>query len=162
MSDELTRIERAEHGTSRGETICSMATRQPQENAIEYRAESEDIFTIVIIGELTVPSAHEVLAEVMRFAEGKPRVYLIVDLTYTAAIPSEGRKVLSDGVKNTTLAAIACFGATFTIRALATLVFKAVRVLRKRTYPVRFFSTFDEARAWLGELGARTSRIPKR
>jgi hypothetical protein len=50
------------------------------------------------------------------------------------------------------IAGIAIIGASFHMRVVAQLIVKAIRLLQRQSYELRFFDAEADAHAWVGEL----------
>jgi hypothetical protein len=108
-------------------------------------------------GPVLVEDARALIAEMHRFAEGKGRIFVLGDTSGVGALPADARKVMAELLLDVPIGATAVFGASFAQRVIVTLADKTNNLIRgSRRYETRFFSTEQEARAWLErQAGAR-------
>jgi hypothetical protein len=94
------------------------------------------------------------------------RAFSLIDMRKAHSPTPDTRQWLTEWSERYQIAAVACFGASFTVRTIATLLVRAIRLLRKGPGGVMgFFETEASARAFLNaeraRLEARQSRPPK-
>lgn len=115
-----------------------------------FRWEPPDTGYVVYTGDVDGPTMKELSQKARTFTIGKPRVFLIVDMTYAGRIATEARKISADGSAGLALRGIAVIGASWAVRVIATLVTRAVDLLHQNTdNPTKFFANESEARAWI-------------
>lgn len=96
---------------------------------------------------------HEYLAQVM--AE-TGRCYLLADMSQMNGIPTDTRRYVGEWHKHHTVSGVAVYGASFATRAIATLMFQAVRIVGvQRQIEMEFFRDEAEARRWIAAHAAR-------
>src|SRR5262245_44919447 len=96
------------------------------------RVEPPDVCVLTFVGDLSADEVRRVFGERAQLVEGWSHAFLLVDLSRVGSVPSAARKAIADTSGNLNVLAAAMFGASFPIRALATVVSKAVTLLRNR------------------------------
>jgi hypothetical protein len=106
--------------------------------------------------------AHHAVVE--RVLAERGQVYSLVDVRSSQSPSPEVRQWLAEQSKGYKVAAFALFGASFTMRTLATLMWRAGRILTRDETEIGFFETEAEARAFLAaaRAGPTSSRVPRR
>jgi hypothetical protein len=90
--------------------------------------------------------------DLRRLADGKPRVFLLMDHSNVDSISAEARKVALEATQDLRIAGGASFGASFTVRVLVSLLARAHSIFwGEDAKVIRFFRTEAEARAWIEE-----------
>lgn len=97
-------------------------------------------------------TVHEFLAQVM--AE-TGRCYLLADMSQMDGIPTDTRRYVGEWHKQHTVSGVAVYGASFAIRALATLMFQAVRIVGDQRIEMEFFRDEADARRWIADHAAK-------
>jgi hypothetical protein len=118
------------------------------------RFEPPDISFWAFIGDIAEPEMRRLLQEQIAYLAGAKYTLMLVDMSRTGSVAPGARKA---GAENPPVPVFgtAIFGASFAIRAIATLVTTAGTLFTKATEsPVRFFEKEDAARAWLAERRA--------
>ncbi|WP_437731673.1 STAS/SEC14 domain-containing protein [Sorangium sp. So ce1335] len=100
-------------------------------------------------GDLTEEAARAVAAACRRVNDSGREVLMLCDGRHTGTVAASSRKALVDGLRTVRFRAIAIFGASFPVRVISTLAMKSVQILNRKAYPLEFFETKAEARAWL-------------
>ncbi|WP_267688148.1 STAS/SEC14 domain-containing protein [Nannocystis sp. SCPEA4] len=96
---------------------------------------------------------HEYLAQLM--AE-TGRCYLLADMSQMDGIPTDTRRYVGEWHKHHTVSGVAVYGASFATRAIATLMFQAVRIVGvQRQIEMEFFRDESEARRWIAAHSAK-------
>ncbi|MRG92789.1 hypothetical protein [Polyangium spumosum] len=117
-----------------------------------FRWEPPDLGYVRYIGDLDGPAARALSNESRRFALGKPRVFLLVDMSSIGQITREARTASAEAGKDLAFRGTAVIGASAHLRILAGLVARAVALLHGASdNPTRFFTTEAEGRAWIAE-----------
>ncbi|MDI1444142.1 hypothetical protein [Polyangium sp. 6x1] len=127
--------------------------------------EEPDLVIGHLVGHVTGDVMQRLFDVQHRFSEGKPHLFLIVHVRHVADVTSEARRVVIDApkVKVPAIPILGCsfVGASFHVRVLGTMVFRAARLLGgANTFPVRYDDTENEARAWIDNL-RRELRRPR-
>ncbi|MDC0744421.1 hypothetical protein [Polyangium mundeleinium] len=130
----------------------------PSPDESHVLTEEPDLVLFHFRGHITTRDEAQRLYDVqLRFSDGKPHIFLILDVRALDQMTAEARRVVIDGPANNrpVVPVLGCafIGATFHFRVLGTMIFRAARLLRgANTFPVRFCDTEAEARAFIDEL----------
>ncbi|MDI1484001.1 STAS/SEC14 domain-containing protein [Polyangium sp. y55x31] len=117
-----------------------------------FRWEPPDLSYLAYFGDLDGPTSAELSRVSRAFTLGKPRVFLLVDMSKMGRITREARTASAEGGKDLALRGTAVVGASPHMRVLAGLVTRAISLLYGGSdNPTRFFTTEAEARAWIAE-----------
>lgn len=111
--------------------------------------EPPDLLWVIWEGHTTLAQMVAVYAFLETFARGAGSVYLLQDLSGARGLAPEARRLVATDERTTLLAANACYGAPFHVRVMATMVERAIRLIRGAVVPVAFVSSEAEARIWL-------------
>ena len=115
-----------------------------------FRWEPPDIGYLSYFGDLDGKSMAALSQASRSFTLGKPRVFLLVDMSKVGSIAGDARRVAADGSKDLHFRGMAIIGASAHIRVIAGLVSRAVDLLHhKNDNPTRFFETEAQAREWI-------------
>ena len=88
------------------------------------------------------------------------RAYSLIDLRRAQNPPPDARRWINDWSERYQLAAVACFGASFTVRTVATLLVRAIRLVRGPVGgTMDFFETEAQARAFLASQRTRQNAL---
>ncbi|WP_437509326.1 STAS/SEC14 domain-containing protein [Sorangium sp. So ce1099] len=133
----------------------------PRHSVLELREEPDGILHVAVNGDLSEEIARSIAAASRRMAESGREVLVLADVSRIKAIPPGVRKLMASGAVAARHDAVAVLGASFTLRVVATLTSRSLRLLTSRSYPVEFFATEAEARAWLlAQRGVIRARRP--
>jgi hypothetical protein len=77
------------------------------------------------------------------------RIFIIIDQSQAGTTPPESRRFLAEWNKRHNLGGVALFGGNAAVRALATLITTAIRLIRPSSAPMVFTANEAEARAWV-------------
>jgi hypothetical protein len=114
--------------------------------------EPHDIFVARYVGDISGADIVRLTEELRRRMVGKPHAFLLGDFHRMGRTTTDARSAGAEMLRALHLRGSAMIGASFHIRAIATLVFKAVELLNKPLdHPMRFFDTEAEGMAWLVE-----------
>jgi hypothetical protein len=113
------------------------------------REDAEGILCTAIDGDISDETARAIAAACRRLSDSGRQVLVLSDARRTGTISASARKVMAEELRNVRFDAIALFGASFAVRVVSTLAAKTVQLLSRQSYPVEFFETEGEARAWL-------------
>jgi hypothetical protein len=113
------------------------------------REDAEGILCTAIDGDISDETARAIAAACRRLSDSGRQVLVLSDARRTGTISASARKVMAEELRNVRFDAIALFGASFAVRVVSTLAAKTVQLLTRQSYPVEFFETEGEARAWL-------------
>ncbi|MDI1443855.1 STAS/SEC14 domain-containing protein [Polyangium sp. 6x1] len=120
--------------------------------AHRFRWEPPDLVHLVYFGDLDGPTSVALSEASRRFTLGKPRVFLLVDMSKIGRVSREARSASAEGGKDLALRGTAVVGASAHLRILASLVSRAISLLYGAAdNPTQFFETEAEARAWIAE-----------
>jgi hypothetical protein len=115
------------------------------------RIEPPDLCFVTNNGDISIEDAAALMSRVGAVAGVNRRVFLLFDVTRSGNMAPEARKAVVDTLGKLPVGGIAIFGATFTIRVVATLILKAIGIIYPSAPAAHFFSSEAEARAWLSE-----------
>ncbi|WP_437276295.1 STAS/SEC14 domain-containing protein [Sorangium sp. So ce375] len=113
------------------------------------REDAEGILCTAIEGDISDDTARAIAAACRRLSDSGRQVLVLSDARGMGTISASARKVMAEELRNVRFDAIALFGASFAVRVVSTLAAKTVQLLTRQSYPVEFFETEGEARAWL-------------
>jgi hypothetical protein len=125
------------------------------------RFEPPDLVVGVYAGVVSVTDQREMFEHLRRFSEGKKFVLTMIDLGRAQPFSAETRKETAEVGKNLPVRGTAVIGASFQMRALASLMTKVINLFSSRAdrdSPMAFFATEAQARAWLSERRAVLQR----
>jgi len=132
--------------------------------------EDPDVIFMRLVGMTSEEEANEINRRHRIWGDENPRVFYLLDLTRLEGIHPEGRKAASRTVRLLPLAGVAVYGAPIKARVLAKLVFTAMNLFKVNSadrFPIEFYHTEAEARAWidarrrsLGPAAARPQASP--
>ena len=118
----------------------------------EFRIE-DDVLHVKWVGEFTVSDMQRLNQLITDLRQKHQLVFHLVDGTKGHGLSAEARRwSVAHTSPSNRADGIACFGFNSMMRAISTLLVRAIAILSKRTAPTRFFATEAEARAWLDEL----------
>ncbi|WP_437314872.1 STAS/SEC14 domain-containing protein [Sorangium sp. So ce385] len=109
----------------------------------------DGILYIALHGDMSEDMMRAMMAALRRTVEGGREVLVLGDLRRAGVIPALARKMAAEEMRTARLDAAAAVGASFSVRVVVTLVTKGVQLLTGRPYPLEFFDSESEARAWL-------------
>lgn len=118
----------------------------------EFRIEG-DILHVKWVGEFTVNDMQHLNQLITELHQEHQLVFHLVDGSRGQGLSAEARRwsVAHTSPRNRA-DGIACFGFNSMMRAISTLLVRAIAIVSKQASPTRFFATEAEARAWLDEL----------
>ncbi|WP_438015355.1 STAS/SEC14 domain-containing protein [Sorangium sp. So ce315] len=114
-----------------------------------FREDPDGLLCTHVEGDLSVDAALALAAACRRINDSGRDVLMLCDSRHMGTVPAPTRKAMADGFRPVRFIAIAVFGASFTVRVISTLAIKSIQILNRQAYPVEFFETEAEARAWL-------------
>ena len=117
--------------------------------SFDLREDSDGILCTVLDGTFSEDMGRALAATCLRLTESGRDVLLLCDTHRASALPSAARKVVAHEMRGVRLAAVAVVGASFTMRVASTLTYKGIQIVTGQSYPLEFFATEAEARAWL-------------
>ena len=120
--------------------------------------EEPDLIALRLSGDVSVAESEILAREHLDMAQGRDRVYMLVDMTDFGSGTPAGRKITSEALNRMPVGGVAVCRAKLTSKVMAKLVFAGVKLFRKeqRGFPIEFFDDEPQARAWIAE--ARGSR----
>ncbi|MGK3986111.1 STAS/SEC14 domain-containing protein [Sorangium sp. So ce136] len=113
------------------------------------REDPDGFLFTVTEGDISEDTARAIAAACRRLMESGREVLVLSDASRTGTILPSARKAMAEGLRGVHFDAIAVFGGSFPLRVVSTLAAKTVQILTGQSYPVEFFATEAEARAWL-------------
>ncbi|WP_437686901.1 STAS/SEC14 domain-containing protein [Sorangium sp. So ce176] len=114
-----------------------------------FHEDTDGFLCTDVEGDLLEDAARTLAAACQRMNDSGREVLVFCDARHTGTVPPSSRKALAEGLRHVRFAAVAIFGASFSVRVISTLAMKSVQILTRQSYPVEFFDTEAEARAWL-------------
>lgn len=115
--------------------------------------ESSELCVITYDGPLVVAEVPKIHDELKRWAQGRPRFFILVNLSSTGNIEPAARKVAAETLDMPNITAVLSYGQSWPVRVAATLTAALIRAIGKVKCPFHFFATEKEARAWLERNG---------
>ncbi|WP_437809169.1 STAS/SEC14 domain-containing protein [Sorangium sp. So ce1078] len=127
-----------------------MSDPGPEDATLSLHEDPDGFLYTVVEGDLSDDMAREIAAACKRLSDSGREVLVLSDTRRVGTILPSARKVMASEMRAVRFDAIALFGASFAVRVISTLAAKSVQILTQQSYPVQFFDTEAEARAWLG------------
>jgi hypothetical protein len=125
----------------------------------KVRVEGDIVFS-VWDGPSTLAEVQALHAIYERVIAERGRAYSLIDLRKAHTPPPDTRRWINDWSERYQLAAVACFGASFTVRTVSTLLVRAIRLVRGPIGGrVEFFETEAQARAFLASQRSRQNAL---
>ena len=117
--------------------------------------EEPDVIALRLEGPVS-PEDSEALALVhLAMAEGRERVFMLLDMSEFGGGTPAGRKVTSEALNRMPLRGVAIHQARLTQKVMAKLVLAGVKLFRKEDearFPIEFLGDEASARAWIAGL----------
>ena len=129
--------------------LLAMHGPDPGRGVLELHEEPDGILHVRVDGALSEEIARSIAAASRRIAESGREGLVLADVSRMKVIPQAVRKLMASGTLDARHGAVAIVGASFTLRVAAMLTARSLNLLTSRSYPVDFFATEAEARAWL-------------
>ncbi|WP_437722079.1 STAS/SEC14 domain-containing protein [Sorangium sp. So ce861] len=126
-----------------------MSDPGPEAARLTLREDLDGLLCTVVEGDLSDDMAREIAAACKSLSDSGREVLVLSDTRRIGTILPSARKVMASEMRAVRFDAIALFGASFAVRVVSTLAAKSVQILTQQSYPVQFFETEAEARAWL-------------
>ncbi|WP_437568204.1 MULTISPECIES: STAS/SEC14 domain-containing protein [unclassified Sorangium] len=126
-----------------------MSDPGPEAARLTLREDPDGLLCTVVEGDLSDDMAREIAAACKGLSDSGREVLVLSDTRRIGTILPSARKVMASEMRAVRFDAIALFGASFAVRVVSTLAAKSVQILTQQSYPVQFFETEAEARAWL-------------
>lgn len=114
-----------------------------------WSSEGADTYLLTVRGKVDRDEVGWMLDRVIAALAGGQPVYLLCDLTAYEGITRAARQTVGERSGSATPTAAAIYGASFSLRIGAELIFRAAAALSGRPPYFRFLETEAEARAWL-------------
>jgi hypothetical protein len=113
--------------------------------------EEPDIIYLKFSGEVSAEEGIELLRRQLQFAEGRPRVFFLIDGELLEKIAPEARKAVAESLKEIPLHGMCVFAAPLKAKVITKLIITAINLFRKDSElnKVAFFDTEQEARDWI-------------
>lgn len=115
--------------------------------------EEPDIIFLKLSGEVTDDEGFEVVRRHRELAEGRERVFFLVDLSELDGLPSKVRRLASDSMRSFPLGGTVMYKAPIKARVIAKLVMTAMNMFKpeRDRSPIEFTHNEQQARAWIDE-----------
>ena len=115
--------------------------------------EEPDLIALRLSGDVSVAESEVLAREHLDMANGRNRVFMLVDMTDFGSGTPAGRKITSEALHRMPVRGVAVCRAKLTAKVMAKLVFAGVKLFRKehRGFPIEFFDDEGQARAWIQE-----------
>jgi hypothetical protein len=114
--------------------------------------EEPDVIALRLDGAVSLEDS-EALAQVhLGMAEGRERVFMLIDMSDFGGGTPAGRKVTSEALTRMPVRGVAVYGAKLTQKVMAKLVLVGVKLFRKEDearFPIEFLEHEDAARDWI-------------
>lgn len=123
--------------------------------AHEFESVSLDTLRFTFRGDLTDAEAAQYLDFVhARANEADGLLYTVYDLSALTRIDEKARRRITNIGRPYPFAGLAVIGANFTIRALAQMIIRAIKIIKPEiwSFPHKFVANQAEADAWIDEL----------
>lgn len=121
----------------------------PIGDTLQVRVE-EDLIFVRNLGLMTLRDLNELIEIYRQVREQHPTLVVMFDCSQGEGIDGAARRAMTGSFGSSVTAdATAIFGANFAIRTLGNMIERAVVGLGKPSTGIKFFSTEDEARAFL-------------
>lgn len=113
--------------------------------------EEPDVIYMKFGGEVSDEEGLEMLRRQMEYAEGRSRIFYLIDAEHLEKIAPEARKAVAESLKEIPLYGMCVFAAPLKAKVLTKLIITAVNLFRKDSglNQVAFFDTEAEARNWI-------------
>jgi hypothetical protein len=113
--------------------------------------EEPDIIYLKFGGEVSNAEGFELLRRQMEYAEGRSRIFFLIDAEHLEKIEPDARKAVAQSLKEIPLHGMCVFAAPLKAKVLTKLIITAVNLFRKDSElnQVAFFDTEGEARTWI-------------
>jgi hypothetical protein len=135
-------------------------TREFQIGPHRVRFEPPDLLCVSCNGDFEPEHMRALYDLVGRYAAGPGYVHMLNDMTRLGVVGPETRKFAAQDPNAQKVLAMACVGASFSLRVSVTMVTKAMQIFAGRVSTVvEFFKDEAAARAWLVEQRARRAPL---
>jgi hypothetical protein len=113
--------------------------------------EEPDIIYLKFNGEVSNDEGFELLRRQLGYAEGRSRIFFLIDGENLEKIAPEARKAVAESLKEIPLHGMCVFAAPLKAKVITKLIITAVNLFRKDSSlnQVAFFDTEQEARDWI-------------
>ncbi|HSN86503.1 MAG TPA: hypothetical protein VL025_07080 [Thermoanaerobaculia bacterium] len=113
--------------------------------------EEPDIIYLKFNGEVSNDDGFELLRRQLGYAEGRPRIFFLIDGENLEKIAPDARKAVAESLKEIPLHGMCVFAAPLKAKVITKLIITAVNLFRKDSSlnQVAFFDTEQEARDWI-------------
>ncbi|AUX30721.1 MULTISPECIES: STAS/SEC14 domain-containing protein [Sorangium] len=113
------------------------------------REDADGILCFAIEGDISDEIARSLCAVFRRVWESGREVFVLADARRVGTLTAAARSALAEELRGVRFGGVASFGASFSVRVVTTLASRSVQFFTGEVYPLAFFDTEDEARAWL-------------
>lgn len=113
--------------------------------------EEPDIIYLKFNGEVSNDEGFELLRRQLGYAEGRSRIFFLIDGENLEKIAPEARKAVAESLKEIPLHGMCVFSAPLKAKVITKLIITAVNLFRKDSElnQVAFFDTEQQARDWI-------------
>ncbi|WP_437294381.1 STAS/SEC14 domain-containing protein [Sorangium sp. So ce426] len=113
------------------------------------REDADGILCFAIEGDISEEIARSLCAVFRRVSESGREVFVLSDSRRVGTLTPAARSALAEELRGVRFGGVAVFGASFSLRVVTTLASRSVQFFTGEVYPLAFFDTEGEARAWL-------------
>ncbi|WP_437587235.1 STAS/SEC14 domain-containing protein [Sorangium sp. So ce1000] len=122
----------------------------PSEDTSSFlREDPEGILCFAIEGDISDPMARSIAAVFRRVSDSGRELFVLSDARRVGTLTAGARSALAEELRGLRFSGVAVFGASFSLRVVITLASRSVQFFTGEAYPLAFFDTEDDARAWL-------------
>lgn len=113
--------------------------------------EEPDIIYLKFNGEVSNDDGFELLRRQLGYAEGRSRIFFLIDGENLEKIAPDARKAVAESLKEIPLHGMCVFSAPLKAKVITKLIITAVNLFRKDSElnQVAFFDTEQQARDWI-------------
>jgi hypothetical protein len=115
--------------------------------------EEPDIIFLKLRGEVTDDEGFEIVRRQRELAEGRERVFFLVDLSELDSLPARVRRAASESMRSFPLGGTVMYKAPIKALVIAKLVMTAMNMFKpeRDRSPIEFTDNEAQARAWIEE-----------
>jgi len=120
--------------------------------------EDPDLIVLRLAGDVSLEDAEEINRRHFALSEGRPGVFMLVDMLGLGSDTPAGRKTTSEALTRMPLRGLAVCQARMEAKVMAKMVIAGVSLFKEEetgSFPVEYFDDEAEARAWIDGLRAR-------
>ncbi|WP_438038836.1 STAS/SEC14 domain-containing protein [Sorangium sp. So ce128] len=113
------------------------------------REDADGILCFAIEGDISDEIARSLCAVFRRVSDSGREIFVLSDARRVGTLTAAARSALAEELRGVRFSGVAVFGASFSLRVVTTLASRSVQFFTGEVYPLAFFDTEGEARAWL-------------